>query len=989
MEIPHYHENPKYLHIGCMKPRSYYIPFEGGENNFSKSREASKRVTMLNGEWSFKYFESREDVPEDIFDTKENISSWDKIPVPSCWQLHGYDQIQYVNVNYPMPCDPPYVPRKNPTGIYSRDIDISENDKLKYLVFEGVDSCFYLFINGEFVAYSQVSHGISEIDATDYLKVGKNRITVMVLKWCDGTYIEDQDKFRFSGIFREVYLLERPEGHMRDFFIKSEQSEDCSAILRGEIDGGKNTAITLIDPNGNELCNTKAENGSFSFKVSNPILWNAENPVLYTIKIDSADETVFQRVGIRFCAIKDGVFTVNNVPIKFRGVNRHDSDPVTGASVTLAQMEKDLCLMKEHNVNAIRTSHYPNDPRFLALCDEYGFYLIDEADNECHGMPNAGTNSEAWHILPDDENWKDAFLDRAERLVERDKNYACVVIWSLGNESGFGENYRACANFIHNRDNTRFIQYEGAQSRRDKNGHQDKCVDFVSRMYTPPEGCKEFLADEGDNRPFILCEYCHAMGNGPGDLSTYWEIIENEPRFTGAFVWEWCDHAVKTGETENGEPKFLYGGDFGEKIHDGNFCVDGLVSPDRIPHIGLLELKSIIQPVYAKLCENSEIELTNRYDFTSLSTLECKWSTQCYGEVIETGVNDCPDISAHKTGAIKLPVTNKNISHINLSFNKKGEDKEIAFIQMKLPESEKLLLKHTLNIASPTINVLEEKNVINICGNDFSYSIDKYSGEISSAKIGDKILINSPMKYIIWRSPTDNDKYVVSGWRYSAYDRVTAEAREINTKITDDCVKVTAKIRLMADARVCPVKFDVVYSFYGNGEIKFEIKSNVYDRNNENDFLPRFGIMLSIPYVDCDVDYLGYGPHACYSDKRLSASFGRWNLPVSLMPEKIIRPQESANRYGVINAKVTNTQNYGFEFIADTEFEFSAQHYTPWELDAAAHDFELPTPDKTVINIDYKQSGIGSNSCGPNLADIHRFNEKSFSFDFYIKPIGL
>ncbi len=575
----HQREYERLDRVGLEKPRSYYIPFPQNQKFVYKNkivdRNASERFLSLDGEWSIKEHKNVESVCLSERMTK-------KIPVPSCVQLFGYDQIQYINVRYPFPFRPPFVPSENPTFHYRTDFTIQGGDWKYYLNFEGVDSGFYVYVNGSFVGYSQISHATSEFDITPYVQAGKNVLDVVVLKWCASSYLECQDKFRYTGIFRSVYLLKRPQKHITDFKIET-------AIV------GKDGVITVRNDSEIEMHvsfpkerKTVAPRECVEFTVKNATLWTAENPHLYDVVLSANGEKILQKVGIRSSEIVDGIYKINGKHVKLKGVNYHESNPKTGATVTVEDTVKDLKLMKWANVNAIRTSHYPDMPQFYDLCDAYGFYVMDEADVETHGVTahQCGYKFETWQAFANNGVFDSGVTDREVTLYERDKNRTCVVMWSLGNESNYGKMFYDGADYLKAHD-SRPVHYENICTMVDKTDYYTKRIDIVSRMYAPLSFFDEYLADEKEVRPYLLCEYSHAMGNSCGDLQDYWDIIYSNERFMGGFVWEWCDHAVQT------EKGFLYGGDFGETEHDGNFCVDGLVSPDRKIKSNLRELKAV------------------------------------------------------------------------------------------------------------------------------------------------------------------------------------------------------------------------------------------------------------------------------------------------------------------------------------------------------------------------------------------------------------
>lgn len=572
-------EYEKLNRIGVEKPRSYYIPFPEKQKFSYKNkiinRLASERFISLDGEWLIKEHKSL-----DAVSLEERLT--EKIPVPSCVQLFGYDQIQYINTRYPFPFRPPFVPKENPTYHYRRTFKVKGTDWKYYLNFEGVDSGFYVYVNGSFVGYSQISHSTSEFDVTPFVEEGENTLDVIVLKWCASSYLECQDKFRYTGIFRSVYLLKRPEKHITDFKIETAvQGEDGIISVRNDSEVEISVAF-----NGELL--TCGQNEVVQFTVKNAILWSAENPYLYDVILSACGEKILQRVGIRTSKIVDGVYKINGKHIKLKGVNYHESNPKTGATVTVEDTIRDLKLMKWANVNAIRTSHYPDMPEFYDLCDAYGFYVMDEADVETHGVTchQCGYKFETWQAFANNGVFDSGVTDREITLYERDKNRTCVVIWSLGNESNYGKMFYDGADYLKAHD-SRPVHYENICTMVDKTDYYTKRIDIASRMYAPLEFFDEYLADEKETRPYVLCEYSHAMGNSCGDLQDYWDRIYSNDRFMGGFVWEWCDHAVQT------EKGFLYGGDFGETEHDGNFCVDGLVSPDRKIKSNLRELKAV------------------------------------------------------------------------------------------------------------------------------------------------------------------------------------------------------------------------------------------------------------------------------------------------------------------------------------------------------------------------------------------------------------
>ena len=607
MIVPRYYEDLSVLHDNTMLARAYYMPASKRMDDLVEHRELSDRMQLLNGTWKFQYFDSIYDMKDAFYEDGYSVESFDEIAVPSVWQMAGYDTHQYTNIRYPFPFDPPYVPQDIPCGAYVHTFDYARDDAAPkaYLNFEGVDSCFYVWLNGTYVGYSQVSHMTSEFDVTDVLREGENRISVLVMKWCDGSYLEDQDKFRMSGIFRDVYLLKRPEKAIRDYHITTELDADIAKIdLTVSFHEPVEVRVKIEDKNGAVVSEGVIDkNGKATFEIVDYKLWNTENPYLYTIIFETEQEVIVDHIALRKIEIKDQVIYLNGQKIKFRGVNRHDSDPVTGFTISMEQIKIDLTLMKQHNFNAIRSSHYPNAPFFYEMCDRYGFMVIDEADIEAHGpfmlyrKEDTDYNRfKRWNEkIADDPAWEAAIVDRVKLMVERDKNRFCIVMWSMGNESAYGCNFEKALAWTKEFDPKRITQYESARYRNYDVTYDYENLDLYSRMYPALTEIEEYLEKDG-SKPFLLVEYCHSMGNGPGDFEDYFQMIQAEDKMCGGFVWEWCDHAIVHGVAENGKTIYAYGGDHGEVIHDSNFCMDGLVYPDRRIHTGLLEYKNVYRP---------------------------------------------------------------------------------------------------------------------------------------------------------------------------------------------------------------------------------------------------------------------------------------------------------------------------------------------------------------------------------------------------------
>ena len=672
MMIPRYYEDLSILHDNTMPMRSYYIPASQKMNTLIEHREDSDRFQLLNGVWKFQYYKSVYDLKEAFYRTSFNTKDFDDITVPGVWQIAGYDSPQYTNIRYPFPFDPPYLPQDIPCGAYVRKFTYHENiDAPKiYLNFEGVDSCFFVWLNGKYTGYSQVPHATAEFDVTEFLKEGENTIAVLVLKWCDGSYLEDQDKFRMNGIFRDVYLLKRPERAIWDYHITTQIKENTAKIkLNVTFDFSIPVSVTIEDQARAVVATgTISDDGSIEFKIPNPTLWNTEHPYIYTLTLQSSYETIVDYIALRTIEIRDKVIYFNGQKIKFRGVNRHDSDPETGFTVSVPQIKKDLSLMKQHNFNSIRSSHYPNAPYFYQMCDLYGFMVIEEADIEAHGPYMLYRKEDTdynrfkrWNEkIADDPIWEKSILDRVQHMVQRDKNRFCIVMWSIGNESAYGCNFEKALRWTKKFDPCRLTQYESARYRNYDVTYDYSNLDLYSRMYPAMNEIEEYLEEDG-SKPFLLVEYCHAMGNGPGDLEDYFQLIQKDDRMCGGFVWEWCDHAIAHGKTESGKTIYYYGGDHDEELHDGNFCMDGLVFPDRTPHTGILEYKNVYRPVRVVSYdqETGKLVLHNYLDFDDLKDyLDIRF------EVIKDGLSTVQkgklspfSVMPHTDGVTELNVT--------------------------------------------------------------------------------------------------------------------------------------------------------------------------------------------------------------------------------------------------------------------------------------------------------------------------------------------
>ena len=1005
MSFECYHENPGVLHVGTQINRAYYLPCADAQEALACSGGAavfSSRRRLLNGEWRFRYYPSFRELPAGF--PAEDIADWDTIPVPSVWQNHGYDRHQYTNIRYPFPFDPPYVPWDNPCGVYALTLEDHPDGMRRSLYFEGVDSCFYVWINGEFVGYSQVSHSVSEFDVTDLLSDGRNELLVLVLKWCDGSYLEDQDKLRMSGIFRDVSLLSRPAEHVRDFFVHTDLSADnASALVRVEL--GKTrpelpVTLSLYSPDGTLLEKQAVQGCEAAFSLSRPILWNAESPRQYTLLIETEGEAIAQKVGVRRVEVQDGVLLLNGAPIKFRGVNRHDSDPVTGCAVTREQAMRDLTLMKAHNINAIRTSHYPNAPWFVPLCAEYGFYVIAEADVEAHGVVELYGNDlpfeGKFNRLANDPLFQEAILDRVQRSVVRDKNCAAVLFWSLGNESGYGENFEIAARWVKEYDPSRLVHYEGGSHPDSGRANDRSCIDIVSYMYMSLPDIRRYF--EGNPAlPLVLCEYIHAMGNSTGDAEDYRELIERYPGFCGGFVWEWCDHAVELRRDENGRPCYGYGGDFGELLHDGNFCVDGLVSPDRAPHTSLLEYKNVIRPVRAAWADDTRtaVRLHNYLDFLSLDQAlagEYEWSLN--GEVIQRGVFNLPTVPPHREGTVPCPACPPlpdGDVRLRLIWRQKSAQ---GLIPAGLERGfDQLVLRRGIPAAVPLrggdVRITESAEGVMVTGPSFAYMLDKRTGLFGEMRRAGVPLLRRPMEWNIWRAPLDNDQGIRKEWEQAGYDRAVPRTYGTTAAVENGLAVLRTRLMLGAAARQRVLDIDACWTVDAAGTVRLEARCR---RNPEMPPLPRLGVRLFLPAERDRVEYHGYGPHESYIDKHHLCWYGRFSSTVEAMHTDYIRPQENGSRWGCTQAAVTDPAGNGLRATGGAEapgggtFSFSVSPYTQEELQQKAHNYELIPSGETVWCLDGYHSGIGSASCGPALQEKYTVSGEHLDFAFTLEP---
>ncbi|NWQ40798.1 DUF4981 domain-containing protein [Bacillus sp. EB106-08-02-XG196] len=1015
-------ESLEVLQRNRLKPRSYFFSYKNINTALTYERGDSHGFLLLNGNWKFHYANAPIESPSEFYKEDYCTDDWPDLPVPSHWQLNGYGRPHYTNVQYPFPVEPPYIPTENPTGAYKRTFYLTKEalSQQLHLIFEGVDSSFHVWVNGIEVGYSQGSRLPSEFDITNVVKEGENSIAVRVYQWAESSYIEDQDMWWLSGIFRDVYIVGKPTTHIQDVFVNGSLENqfqdgrlDFELAVLGEYEGYQ--AVVEILDNGTVLSRQQLKIESQlvtgSLEVERVNQWNTETPALYDVVVTLLDtsgdvvEVIPQRCGFRNVEIKGGQLLVNGVAIMFKGVNRHDAHPDFGRAVPVSSMIEDLTLMKQHNINAIRTAHYPNDPRFYELCDQFGFYVIDETDLECHGLVYIGQP----HLISDDPAWQAAYVDRMERLVERDKNHPSVIMWSLGNESGFGQNHVAMYEWAKRRDPSRLVHYEG-ETREIMNefNHVPErdpiATDVHTTMYTPIEKMKVLGGLTTLKKPHILCEYAHAMGNGPGGLKEYWETFYAYDRLQGGFVWEWVDHGLRQ-HTPEGEEYFAYGGDFGEKPHDGNFVIDGLVRPDRQPSPALAELKKVIEPVVVSHFnfEEKTIQVQNRYDFSDLTKLQCQWFIEAEGTIIENGVVDVPAIAANTKKVIELPIRVPSVVldntdyWLNLVWTTKESNRwaasghTVAWSQHELPISKYAAVEPQ---QTGQLTVAEEASKIYVSGSQFQLVFNKQNGRIEEYFYDGQLMLHNGPRLNLWRAPIDNDllglgefsaKPVAKEWKELGVDAIQHRMKQTKVTIQEDRQAVVIECETKAAAPVIAWGFDVtyVYTIQANGSILVELNGVKVGQGPAS--LPRIGVEMTVNNSYDGVEWYGLGPNEAYVDSKQAARMGVWSSTVDGLQTPYIFPQENGNRHQ--NKWVSFSQENGKSLlVTGHSFDFSASYYTVEQLEIAKHTYDLFKQRYITVHIDKQQYGLGSASCGEDVQEQYRLENEDFQFAFTLLP---
>lgn len=933
-----FYEDPQNTSKNRMPQRAFYIP------------EGAAKYRSLNGEWRFHYCENSDYFSEPV--------RWDTIPVPSCWQSYGYGHPNYTNIQYPYPVDPPFVPNVNPMGVYERTFEAVGNGRL-YLVMEGVSSCAVVLVNGRQIGFTQGSHLQAEFDLTDYVQVGENTLRIMVYKWCCGSYLEDQDFFRFNGIFRDIYLLERPEGHLHDV--------ECVTVGNAvTIRTDRSFSARLTDAEG-ALVAEGSGTGELVLNVPNPVLWNAEKPYLYHVELNCAGEIIHQRVGFRTIAISDKLeLLINGQPVKLKGVNHHDSTPTKGWCMTDEEMLRDLKLMKSLHMNTVRTSHYPPSPRFLDYCDELGFYVVLETDIETHGFINRYGNASGGFDMdsPDwlacDPIWKKEFVERMQRAVERDKNHVGIIMWSTGNESGHGPNHVAMIEWTRRRDPSRLIHCEDA-SRAEKNDR----ADVYSWMYPSLNSLESYVQDDVHVQPIFMCEYAHAMGNGPGDVWDYWEKIYAHPQLIGGCVWEWCDHVVMADGVAR------YGGDFPEEpTHDNNFCCDGMVFSDRTFKAGTLEIRAAYTPYRLHFADNT-LYITNRYDFIDLSEREFVVAISCDGETIRRETVQIKAAPGETVPLLSDMVLPENCAH--------GCFADVAMIGGAGEASLQIPLPCTIRPAVlPTVSAAEayeDAAYWYFTGDGFAYRYSKQLGHFDSMLLQGEEQLAAPVKLTVMRSLIDNDSHMTpywtrqNLWQGENFDHLCSRIYEVSR--TETGIVVSGSLAGMS--RMPFFRYTQKVDVYADGTIAVTLDGKVRENCV---WLPRLGYELTFKNSDMAFRFFGYGPGESYCDSCHGARCDWFESTASAEYVPYVRPQEHGNHTATRILQLKDS----FSFSSDTAMDVNVSTFTIEALQEAKHTDELYADGYTHVRLDYKQSGIGSNSCGPMLEPAYRLADKDIRF---------
>jgi beta-galactosidase len=1126
-------ENQHVLHINTEPPRATFVPFATVAEALNGDFTNSPFYFSLNGEWKFHWSPKPELRPTDFFKTNFDDSTWTNIDVPSNWEMKGFGTPIYLGSGYPFKIDPPRVTsepltnwtafaQRDPVGSYRKTFELPKNwdGRRVFVHFDGVDSAFYLWVNGVRVGFSKDSRTPAEFDITSFVNAGANQIAVEVYRWSDGSYLEDQDMWRMSGIFRSVFLYSTAAARIRDFAVRTDLDSnycDATLLIKPELGAEKNLSLSnwtvraqlfdenkqpvLIFENGphsdplpsdgrgnsprassknsprfqptpvvaspengarfslsrrtgegrgegsttlshdaNEILNPDfsakilddrmPQRGEPKFawleaKINNPKKWTAESPNLYTLVLTLNDESgnVIEadscQIGFRKIEIRDGKFLVNGRPIRLRGVNRHEIDPDTGHAISEARMIQDITLMKQANINSVRTCHYPDDPRWYDLCDRYGIYVLDEANICTHGTRG---------FLANDPNWTDAFLDRAQRLAERDKNHPSVIIWSMGNESGYGPNFAAISGWLHEFDPTRPVHYEGAQNETDA----PKTVDIIGRfyprlateIYAKPDDpwnlrwdkLLEIVQRTNDNRPVLATEYAHAMGNAVGNLQDYWNEIYSNPRLLGGFIWEWCDQGLHK-KLPDGRIVTAFGGDFGDVPNHGGFCIKGLIGADREIFPKYWEVKKVYQPVSIESVNlkpgKVEVKIMNRNSFLNLTNYEARWTvTDSDGETIQSGILNPVDCKPGKSVEVKIPAEKIRDAKtgeefwLRVSFHQRTNSLwatagfEVAWQQLKLDVADvRREARRTAPEAGalPQLQLVKNGDSLKIEGADFSVVFSKSAGTLTLLKFGGRQILatnagwtgETPAPQLqLFRAPTDNDKgfgkWLARDWREAGLTNLIRQVDSFNVG-REKSGRLVIETLVTSRAKDGGYKLKTIWTIRGDGSIEME---NEFSPFGNLPLLPRIGIVLRVAQDFENVRWLGRGPWENYSDRKDAADMGVWKSTVAQQYVPYLRPQENGNKEDVRWLELVDANGNGFKISAEEKpFSFSALHFTAGDLAAARHNYELKPRPEIILSLDARQCGLGNSSCGPGVLERYAAPPQVYHLDLRFSPL--
>lgn len=1001
-------ENQNLTEYRRLPARSLLIPYADRDGALTGDEILSEYYLTLNGMWKFGFFPNPESVPEG-FETGSLSADWKEIEVPSHWQLEGYGHPHYTNVLYPFPVNPPFVPNENQTGCYIRTFTLPESwrDREAILTFRGADSFFYVWINGKKAGMSKGSRILSEFDVTGFLVPGVNTIAVEVLRWSDATYLEDQDMWWLSGIFREISLSALPKTSLYDAFVHAGLDDSyATGLFRLEAvlkNFGKRAAemevqAELLDPEGGcaAVLTGKASPKpggdallTLSADVPSVRKWSAETPELYTLVLHAADVYYALKVGFRRLERKGDQFLVNGVRIMFRGVNRHEFHTELGRAVTYESMLEDVLQMKRHNVNAVRTSHYSNHPMFLELCDRYGLYVMSEADLETHGFGyEKGLNPVMW------PEWEKPIVERGVRMVMTLKNHPSIICWSLGNEAGFGCNIVKEAEAMRAADPSRPLHYERCETQEDFLEH----FDFFSRMYRTVEDWPEMVREYEGKLPAIFCEYAHAMGNGPGSLADYWAMFRACKNTQGGFIWEWCDHGIRT-KTPSGREYYAYGGDFGDKPNDGNFVADGLVFPDKTPSPGLLEFKQAASPVRCEAADlkKGTIRLFNDYDFITLEHLIIAWTVTENGRPIRSGLLPAPAVPAHSSELLRIPFAMPGKLRpgaeyfLDLRFLTSRESiwapagHEIRFVQIPLPAASEA----RRTAVRGTVKLTREGTLCRLEASGAEYVCDLSKGAFVSWKQEGVPLLKTSPVLNFWRPPTDNDneRWMAREWRETGWDVMRQRVEGSELEETAEGVRIRTRAYIGPCTKRYGFHCEYVWLFRGDGALEASFSGTFDDPAKDKPIhrLPRIGVEFMLPETFRRTAWFGLGPGEAYSDSREAQHVGFFKNTVEGLFTNYVRPQENGNRHQVRRMAVYDGKGAGFLVQGKPLFDFGLSRYTMETIEKARHPYDLKEAEGVICHLDWKQCGLGSGSCGPKPMEKYRIPYDSFAFSFVLR----